>query len=139
MLMEVQALLAPNPGGSPRRSVIGWDGARLSMLLAVLETRGGLRLNQTDVYLNIAGGLRVSEPAADLAVAAAIVSAAFEAPTSPGMVYFGEIGLSGEVRQVPQAAARLKEAAKLGFGEATLPRRLAHGNRRPAGSDSLRL
>jgi DNA repair protein RadA/Sms len=139
MLMEVQALLAANPAGSPRRSVIGWDGARLSMLLAVLETRGGLRLNQTDVYLNIAGGLRVSEPAADLAVAAAIVSAAFEAPTSPGMVYFGEIGLSGEVRQVPQAAARLKEAAKLGFGEATLPRRLAHGNRRPAGSDSLRL
>jgi DNA repair protein RadA/Sms len=139
MLMEVQALLAPNPAGSPRRSVIGWDGGRLSMLLAVLETRGGVRLNQTDVYLNIAGGLRVSEPAADLAVAAAIVSAAFEAPTSPGMVYFGEIGLSGEVRQVPQAAARLKEAAKLGFAEATLPRRLAHGNRKPAAPDGLRL
>jgi DNA repair protein RadA/Sms len=139
MLMEVQALLAANPGGSPRRSVIGWDGGRLSMLLAVLETRGGVRLNQTDVYLNIAGGLRVSEPAADLAVAAAIVSAAFETPTSPGMVYFGEIGLSGEVRQVAQAASRLKEAAKLGFLEATLPRRLAHGNRKLAPPDGLRL
>ena len=71
VLVEIQALLAPNPGGSPRRSVIGWDGGRLSMLLAVLETRAGVRLNETDVYLNIAGGLRVTEPAADLAVAAA--------------------------------------------------------------------
>jgi len=139
VLMEVQALLAPNPAGSPRRSVIGWDGARLSMLLAVLETRGGLRLNQTDVYLNIAGGLRVSEPAADLAVAAAIASATFETPTSPGMVYFGEIGLSGEVRQVAQAEARLKEAAKLGFDAATLPRRLAAGNRKLAAPEGLRL
>ena len=83
VLMEVQALLAPNPGGSPRRSVVGWDSSRLSMLLAVLESRAGLRLNQTDVYLNIAGGLRVNEPAADLAVAAAIASAAFDKPTIP--------------------------------------------------------
>jgi DNA repair protein RadA/Sms len=139
VLVEVQALLAPNAGGSPRRSVIGWDSGRLSMLLAVLETRAGLRLNQMDVYLNIAGGLRVSEPAADLAVAAAIASAAFETPTSPGMVYFGEVGLSGEVRQVAQAEARLKEAAKLGFDFATLPRRVAHGNRRLAAPDGLGL
>jgi DNA repair protein RadA/Sms len=139
VLMEVQALLAPNPGGSPRRSVIGWDSSRLSMLLAVLETRAGVRLNQTDVYLNIAGGLRVSEPAADLAVAAAIASAAFETPTSPGMVYFGEIGLSGEIRQVAQAEARLKEAAKLGFDSATFPRRVAHGNRKLAAPEGLRL
>ena len=139
VLMEVQALLAANPGGSPRRSVIGWDSGRLSMLLAVLETRAGVRLNQTDVYLNIAGGLRVTEPAADLAVAAAIASAAFETPTSPGMVYFGEVGLSGEVRQVAQADARLKEAAKLGFDSAALPRRVAHGNRRLAAPDGLRL
>ena len=81
VLVEVQALLSPNPGGTPRRSVIGWDGGRLPMLLAVLETRGGVRLNATDVYLNIAGGLRVSEPAADLAVAAALVSAASDTPT----------------------------------------------------------
>ncbi len=139
VLMEVQALLAPNPGGSPRRSVIGWDAGRLSMLLAVLETRAGVRLNQTDVYLNIAGGLRVTEPAADLAVAAAIASAAFETPTSPGMVYFGEVGLSGEVRQVAQGEARLKEAAKLGFDAAALPRRVAHGNRKLAAPAGLRL
>ena len=139
VLVEIQALLAPNPGGSPRRSVIGWDGGRLAMLLAVLETRAGLRLNATDVYLNVAGGLRVTEPAADLAVAAAIASAAFEQPTSAGMVYFGEVGLSGEVRQVAQAEARLKEAAKLGFDAAALPRRVARGNRAMAAPDGLRL
>ena len=98
-----------------------------------------MRLNQTDVYLNFAGGLRVSEPAADLAVAAAIASAAFEAPTSPGMVFFGEIGLSGEVRQVAQAELRLKEAAKLGFDAAILPRRVAHGNRKLSAPDGLRM
>src|ERR1700689_952024 len=85
------------------------------------------------------GGLRVSEPAADLAVAAAIASAAFDKPTAPGTVYFGEIGLSGEIRQVAQSDARLKEAAKLGFNEATLPRRIAHGNRRLAAPDGLAL
>ncbi len=139
VLLEVQALLAPNPGGSPRRSVIGWDGGRLGMLLAVLETRCGLRLGTSDVYLNIAGGLRVNEPAADLAVAAAIVSAVTDQPTSPGMVYFGEVGLSGEVRQVAQAEARLKEAAKLGFDGACLPRRVARGARGLAAPSGLRL
>jgi DNA repair protein RadA/Sms len=139
VLVEVQALLAPNPGGSPRRSVIGWDSGRLAMLLAVLETRAGLRLAATDVYLNVAGGLSVREPAADLAVAAALASAATDHPTSAGMVYFGEIGLSGEVRQVAQAEARLKEAAKLGFDSASLPRRVARGNRPLAAPEGLRL
>ena len=139
VLLEIQALLAPNPGGSPRRAVVGWDSLRLSMLLAVLETRAGVRLNMTDVWLNVAGGLRVTEPAADLAVAAAIASAAFDKPAAPGTVYFGEIGLSGEVRQVAQAEARLKEAAKLGFNVAALPRRLAHGNRRLAAPEGLTL
>jgi DNA repair protein RadA/Sms len=139
VLVEVQALLSPNPGGSPRRSVIGWDGGRLAMLLAVLETRAGVRLNATDVYLNIAGGLRVSEPAADLAVSAALVSAAFDRSTSAGMVYFGEVGLSGEIRQVAQAESRLKEAAKLGFLQATLPRRVARGNRPLAAPEGLEL
>ena len=139
VLLEIQALLAPNPGGSPRRSVIGWDGSRLSMLLAVLETRAGVRLNMTDVWLNVAGGLRVTEPAADLAVAAAIASAAFDKPTAPGAVWFGEIGLSGEIRQVAQADARLKEAAKLGFDSACLPRRVAHGNRRLSAPEGLML
>jgi DNA repair protein RadA/Sms len=135
VLLEVQALLAPNPGGSPRRAVIGWEGGRLSMLLAVLETRCGLRLSNTDVYLNIAGGLRVGEPAADLAVAAALASAATETPTDPETVYFGEVGLSGEIRQVSQAEARLKEASKLGFAKACLPRRVARGNRPLPASD----
>jgi DNA repair protein RadA/Sms len=139
VLVEVQALLAPNPGGAPRRQVIGWEGGRLSMLLAVLETRCGLRLGATDVYLNVAGGLRVNEPAADLAVAAAIASAAGDKPTSAGMVYFGEVGLSGEIRQVAQAEARLKEAAKLGFDTACLPRRVARGGRTPAPPEGLRL
>jgi DNA repair protein RadA/Sms len=131
VLMEIQALLSPNPGGAPRRSVVGWDGGRLGMLLAVLESRGGLRLAQQDVYLNVAGGLRITEPAADLAVAAAIASAAAGQPTDPSLAFFGEIGLSGEVRQVAQAEARLKEMAKLGFTAAAMPRRLGGGTRRP--------
>jgi DNA repair protein RadA/Sms len=139
VLLEVQALLAANPGGSPRRSVVGWDAGRLSMLLAVLESRGGLRLAATDVWLNVAGGLRVSEPAADLAVAAAIASAAADAPTDPTCVFFGEIGLSGEVRQVAQAELRLKEAQKLGFSAACLPRRVARGNRTLAAPEGLRV
>jgi len=134
--VEIQCLLSANAGGSPRRSVIGWDSGRLSMLLAVLETRCGLKLGATDVYLNVAGGLRIGEPAADLAVAAALASAACDQPTDPASVFFGEVGLSGEVRQVAQAEARLKEAQKLGFSRASLPRRVAGGNRKlaaPAG------
>ena len=139
VLLEVQALLSPNSGGSPRRSVVGWDSGRLGMLLAVLDSRAGLRLGASDVYLNVAGGLRVGEPAADLAVAAALASAATETPTSAGMVYFGEVGLSGEVRQVAQADARLKEAQKLGFSGAVLPRRLARGGKTPTAPEGLRL
>ena len=127
VLVEIQCLLAPNPGGSPRRQVIGWDSGRLSMLLAVLEARCGLKLAMNDVYLNVAGGLRVSEPAADLAVAAALISAASDVPTDPAMVFFGEIGLSGELRQVAQTELRLKEAAKLGFARAAGPKRVAGG------------
>jgi DNA repair protein RadA/Sms len=137
VLVEVQCLLSANAGGSPRRSVIGWDSGRLSMLLAVLETRCGLKMGATDVYLNIAGGLRVSEPAADLAVAAALASAATDQPTDPASVYFGEVGLSGEVRQVAQAEARLKEAQKLGFSRAALPRRVAGGNRKLSAPEGI--
>jgi len=139
VLVELQVLLAPNPGGSPRRSVIGWDSGRLSMLLAVLETRCGLKLAMNDVYLNVAGGLRVNEPAADLAVAAALISAASDVPTDPEMVFFGEIGLSGELRQVAQAELRLKEAAKLGFARAASPKRVAGGTARISVPKSLRL
>ncbi len=124
LLVEIQALVAPSSLGTPRRAVVGWDPARLSMVLAVLEARGGLKLGSHDVYLNVAGGLRVNEPAADLAAAAALVSSLAGAPLSPETVYFGEIGLSGAVRPVAQAPARLKEAGKLGFSRAVVPANL---------------
>ncbi|GCE90962.1 DNA repair protein RadA [Komagataeibacter diospyri] len=138
VLLEVQALLSPKAGdGGARRAVVGWDTGRLNMLLAVLEARCGIKLNAMDVHLNIAGGLRVGEPAADMAVAAALVSAATGQPTSAGSVYFGEVGLSGEIRQVSQPDTRLKEAHKLGFEQAFLPRRIARGNRKPTAPDGL--
>src|SRR5213078_3468464 len=104
-----------------RRAVVGWDPSRLSMVLAVLEAHCGVKLSGHDVYLNVAGGLRIQEPAADMAAAAALVSSLVNAPLPTDAVYFGEISLSGAVRPVAQTAARLKEAAKLGFGRAVLP------------------
>ena len=124
MLVEIQALVAPSGLSSPRRAVIGWDANRLAMVMAVLDARCGLALSGNDVYLNVAGGLRIAEPAADLAVAAALVSSATDVPVAADMVVFGEIGLSGEVRAVAHTEARVKEAAKLGFSEALLPRRI---------------
>src|SRR6185369_8170036 len=121
LLVEIQALVAPTSLGTPRRSVVGWDASRLSMVLAVLEAHCGVKLGGYDVYLNVAGGLRIQEPAADLAAAAALVSSLANAPLPTDAVYFGEISLSGAVRPVAQSSARLKEAAKLGFGRAILP------------------
>lgn len=121
VLVEIQALVAPSPLGTPRRAVIGWDSGRLSMVLAVLEACCGVAIGPNDVYLNVAGGLKISEPAADLAVAAALVSALSGEPVPPEMVICGEIGLSGEVRAVPQMEQRLKEAGKLGFARALCP------------------
>jgi DNA repair protein RadA/Sms len=121
VLVEIQALVAPSSLGTPRRAVVGWDQSRLSMVLAVLEAHGGLRVGQHDVYLNIAGGLRIVEPAADLAVAAALVSSLSGGRLPHDSIYFGEISLSGAVRPVVQSASRLKEAAKLGFGGAVIP------------------
>jgi DNA repair protein RadA/Sms len=121
LLVEIQALVAPTSFGTPRRAVNGWDQNRLSMVLAVLESHCGVRLSGHDVYLNVAGGLRIQEPAADLAAAAALVSSLADAPLPADAVYFGEISLSGAVRPVAQAAARLKEAQKLGFARAILP------------------
>lgn len=123
VLVEVQALVAPSALGTPRRAVIGWDSARLAMVLAVLEARCGVQLSSTDIYLNIAGGIRMTEPAADLAVAAALISSWTGVPVPADMVLFGEIGLGGEVRPVAQPDVRLKEAAKLGFASAFIPRR----------------
>jgi DNA repair protein RadA/Sms len=121
LLVEIQALVAPTGYGTPRRAVVGWDSARLSMLLAVLDARAGLAMGSHDVYLNVAGGLKVSEPAADVATAAALISAFSGQPLPSDWVYFGEISLSGGVRPAPQPELRLKEAAKLGFHTAVVP------------------
>jgi DNA repair protein RadA/Sms len=115
VLVEIQALTAPSNMATPRRSVVGWDANRLSMLLAVLAVRYGLNLSSYEVYLSVAGGLRITEPAADLAVASCIISAALNRPLPEKTVFFGEVGLSGEVRKVSQAELRIKEAQKLGF------------------------
>ena len=130
VLVEVQALVAPAVLGTPRRAVVGWDGTRLAMITAVLDARCGLSVGTNDIYLNIAGGLRIVEPAADLAVAAALVSALTETPVPGDTVVFGEIALSGDVRPVGHTEARLKEAAKLGFAQAWMPVR--RGKRREA-------
>ncbi len=122
VLVEIQALVAPSALATPRRAVIGWDSGRLAMVMAVLDTRCGLALGPLDVYLNVAGGLKISEPAADLAVAAALLSSESGEAITGGTVIFGEIGLSGEIRPVSRIDARLKEAAKLGFTRAIVPR-----------------
>ena len=121
MLVEIQALVAPSSGANPRRAVVGWDSNRLSMLIAVLEARCGLMLGNRDIFLNVAGGLKITEPAADLAVAAALISSLSHVPVPADMVVFGEIGLSGETRAVAQMDLRLKEADKLGFKKALIP------------------
>jgi DNA repair protein RadA/Sms len=116
VLVEFQALVAPSAYGTPRRAVVGWDSGRLAMVLAVLEARCGLGFGQRDVYLNVAGGLRITEPAADLAAAAALASSALDTPLPQDCVVFGEVSLSGDVRPVSRMEGRLKEAKKLGFG-----------------------
>src|SRR5471030_3237276 len=121
LLCEIQALVAAAGFGTPRRAVVGWDTGRLAMILAVLDARAGVGIGASDVYLNVAGGLKIGEPAADLAAAAALVSSFGGEPLPRDCVFFGEISLSGDIRPVPQADARLKEAAKLGFKTAFVP------------------
>lgn len=126
VLVEMQALVVRlATGATPRRAVVGWDSGRLAMILAVLEARCGLSFSTCEVYLNVAGGYRVQDPAADLAVAAALVSALSERAISPETVAFGEIALSGELRPVAHAPLRLKEAAKLGYARALAPAKAA--------------
>jgi DNA repair protein RadA/Sms len=134
VLVEIQALVAPSTLGTPRRAVVGWDSPRLAMVLAVLEAHCGVRFGQHDVNLNVAGGYRIAEPAADLAVAAALVSSLTGLALPADCVYFGEVSLSGAVRQVAHAQQRLKEAEKLGFGQAVLP----SGGEEPAGAIAAR-
>jgi len=122
VLVEIQALVARSSAANPRRAVVGWDSGRLAMVLAVLDARAGLGLAGCDVYLNVAGGLKISEPAADMAVAAALISSLSQVAMPEETVIFGEISLSGDTRAAAQTEARLKEAAKLGFTKAIMPK-----------------
>jgi DNA repair protein RadA/Sms len=127
ILVEIQGLTSPTVFGNPRRTPNGVDINRLLLMVAVLTRRMGLRLGEQDVFVNVVGGIRITEPAADLAAAAAIASSIKDASVRADTVLIGEIGLSGELRMVSQMPARLREAAKLGFKTAIVPRRLRKG------------
>lgn len=120
MLIEAQALVSASPYANPQRSVTGFDAKRLNMLIAVIEKRLGLRMDKKDVFLNIAGGFKASDPALDLAVAAALISATLDTPVPPGFCFAGEVGLSGEIRPVASPLARIQEARRLGFSDIAL-------------------
>lgn len=132
LLAEVQALVTGGEGGSPRRTVSGLDTSRVSMLIAVLDRRMGLKLGRDDVFVSTVGGIKMSEPAADLSVAAAIASSKTQSPIPAGAVGFGEIGLAGELRPVPGIQRRITEAARLGFNRAVVPT-TTEGLQAPAG------
>ena len=121
ILAEVQGLVAATGFGNARRTAAGFDYNRLNLLLAVLEKRLGLMFSNLDTYINIVGGIRLDEPAADLAVAMALVSGLRDIPIDENTIAFGEIGLSGELRSVPRAQARVKEAERMGFTRCILP------------------
>jgi len=121
ILVEVQALVSTSTYGNARRMALGIDQSRLSLLLAVLEKRAGLALAGDDVYVNVAGGMSIDEPAADLSVLAAVASSVRNRGLSPSTAIFGEVGLSGEIRGVPQAALRVREAAQMGFTRLIIP------------------
>lgn len=133
ILVEVQGLSSPTSFGNPRRTPNGVDFNRLLLITAVLARRLGLRLGDQDVFVNVVGGIQVEEPAADLAVAAAVTSSMRDVPVKADTVLIGEVGLSGELRMVGQMLARLREAAKLGFKTAIVPKRLRKGEPWPAG------
>jgi DNA repair protein RadA/Sms len=121
ILVEVQALVSTSSYGYAKRTAVGLDQTRLSLLLAVLEKRAGLALGGDDVYLNLAGGISVDEPAVDLAVVAAVASSARNRPIAAGTAVFGEVGLAGEVRATAQAARRVREAEQMGFSRCVMP------------------
>jgi DNA repair protein RadA/Sms len=122
LLVEIQALVGPSPLGMPRRTAIGVDHNRISLLVAVLGKRMGIEMGDQDIFVNVAGGLRVDEPAADLAIVSAMISSFLDRPVDKNMVVFGEVGLAGEIRAVSQAELRIKEAKKLGFSRCILSR-----------------
>jgi DNA repair protein RadA/Sms len=133
LLVEMQGLTSPSNLGNPRRTPNGVDFNRLLLITAVLTRRLGMRLAEQDVFVNVIGGLQVSEPAADLSIAAAIASSIKDVPVKADTVLIGEVGLSGELRWVGQMNARLREAAKLGFKTAVIPRRVRTGETLPDG------
>jgi len=135
ILVEVQGLASPTAFGNPRRTPNGIDFNRLLLVTAVLARRLGLRLGDQDVFVNVVGGIQVEEPAADLAVAAAITSSMRDVAVKADTVLIGEVGLSGELRMVGQMPARLNEAAKLGFKTAIVPKRLRKAEPWPTGID----
>jgi len=122
ILAEVQGLVTSSGFGNARRTATGFDYNRLNLLLAVLEKRLGLYFSNLDTYVNIVGGMRLDEPAADLAVAMSLVSGLRDIPIDENLIAFGEIGLSGELRSVPRAQARINEAARLGFSKCIMPK-----------------
>jgi DNA repair protein RadA/Sms len=128
LLVEIQALAAKAGFGTPQRVSTGYDGRRLALLLAVLDKRAGLNFATDDVFVNVAGGMTVNEPAADLAIVAAVASSLRNRPVHGDAVVFGEVGLAGEVRATSQAALRVREAAQLGFRRCVIP----EGNLSPA-------
>lgn len=121
LLLEIQALIGPTAFGTGRRSAMGWDTSRLNMILATLTARLGIPLTDMDVYLNVAGGMRITDPALDLAVVCALLSAYTQTPLPADMVAFGEVGLAGEVRNASRSEARIKEATNLGFKQIYCP------------------
>lgn len=131
LLAEIQALVSQSTMSTPRRATVGYDGARLAMILAVLETRAGMRFADKEVFLNVAGGLRINEPAADVAVALALLSALLDKPLPNSLVAFGEIGLTGEIRAVSRTDVRLKESVALGFARALIPASSPEKNNAP--------
>ena len=138
VLAEVQALVSPTTMNFPRRSSNGYDYNRAAMLLAVMEKRGGIRFSNSDVYLNVVGGLRLDEPAADLAVVIAAVSAAKDTPVSDTLAAVGEVGLTGEIRAVSQLSQRLSEIRRLGFTQCIIPRSGTRDIKAPEGLELLR-
>jgi DNA repair protein RadA/Sms len=139
LLVEVQALVSASTFGNARRMVSGIDQARLALLLAVLEKRAGLNLIAEDVFVNVAGGMRLEEPAADLSVAAAVASSLRNRPVAEATAVFGEIGLAGEIRGIPQAGLRVKEASQLGFRRCIVPRANLDPDDRPLGDGTCEL
>jgi DNA repair protein RadA/Sms len=143
ILVEIQALVSPCNFGVPRRTAIGLDYNRVSLLAAVLEKRVGLKISGQDIFMNVAGGVRIEEPAIDLGISVALASSLLNKPIEPDFVVFGEVGLAGEIRGVSQVEMRLKEAEKMGFKKCVLPRinveRLKHSESTisPIGVDSI--